>query len=115
DTHLSSNYIWSGQEEARGGGGRVAMGAPKQKWTSEEEEALRAGVEKHGAGKWRTIQKDPEFSRCLSTRSNIDLKVLLLPPPKTPPPPPPLPPFPRTPPSSSVPAPFRSFRVLRFS
>ncbi|KAG6484062.1 single myb histone 4-like [Zingiber officinale] len=50
------------------------MGAPKQKWTSEEEEALRAGVDKHGAGKWRTIQKDPEFSRCLSTRSNIDLK-----------------------------------------
>ncbi|WOL20392.1 hypothetical protein Cni_G29197 [Canna indica] len=50
------------------------MGAPKQKWTAEEEEALRAGVDKHGAGKWRTIQKDPEFSRCLSTRSNIDLK-----------------------------------------
>ncbi|XP_042395321.1 single myb histone 4-like [Zingiber officinale] len=50
------------------------MGAPKQKWTSEEEEALRAGVDKHGAGKWRTIQKDPEFSHCLSTRSNIDLK-----------------------------------------
>lgn len=51
------------------------MGAPKQKWTSEEEEALRAGVDKHGAGKWRTIQKDPEFSHCLATRSNIDLKV----------------------------------------
>lgn len=50
------------------------MGAPKQKWTSEEEEALRAGVEKHGVGKWRTIQKDPEFSHCLATRSNIDLK-----------------------------------------
>lgn len=52
------------------------MGAPKQKWLAEEEEALRAGVEKHGAGKWRTIQKDPEFSHCLSSRSNIDLKVL---------------------------------------
>ncbi|KAH7686456.1 Myb domain-containing protein [Dioscorea alata] len=50
------------------------MGAPKQKWTSEEEEALRAGVDKHGAGKWRTIQKDPEFSHLLATRSNIDLK-----------------------------------------
>ncbi|XP_008806863.1 single myb histone 4-like isoform X1 [Phoenix dactylifera] len=50
------------------------MGAPKQKWTPEEEEALRAGVDKHGAGKWRTIQKDPEFSHCLATRSNIDLK-----------------------------------------
>ncbi|KAK1666680.1 hypothetical protein QYE76_054839 [Lolium multiflorum] len=50
------------------------MGAPKQKWTSEEEEALRRGVLKHGAGKWRTIQKDPEFSPVLSSRSNIDLK-----------------------------------------
>ncbi|EES01351.1 single myb histone 4 [Sorghum bicolor] len=50
------------------------MGAPKQKWTSEEEDALRAGVRKHGAGKWRTIQKDPEFSPVLSSRSNIDLK-----------------------------------------
>ncbi|KAK1264827.1 Telomere repeat-binding factor 4 [Acorus gramineus] len=50
------------------------MGAPKQKWTTEEEEALRAGVDKHGAGKWRTIQKDPEFSNYLSARSNIDLK-----------------------------------------
>uniref|UniRef100_A0A1D1ZC55 Histone H1 n=1 Tax=Anthurium amnicola TaxID=1678845 RepID=A0A1D1ZC55_9ARAE len=50
------------------------MGAPKQKWTAEEEEALRAGVSKHGAGKWRTIQKDPDFSRCLASRSNIDLK-----------------------------------------
>jgi hypothetical protein len=53
------------------------MGAPKQKWTSEEEEALRRGVLKHGAGKWRTIQKDPEFSPVLSSRSNIDLKVLI--------------------------------------
>ncbi|KAL5986307.1 hypothetical protein ACLOJK_014640 [Asimina triloba] len=52
------------------------MGAPKQKWTSEEEEALVAGVNKHGAGKWRTIQKDPEFGHCLAARSNIDLKVL---------------------------------------
>ncbi|KAK1257301.1 Telomere repeat-binding factor 4 [Acorus gramineus] len=50
------------------------MGAPKQKWTAEEEEALIAGVDKHGAGKWRTIQKDPEFSHYLSARSNIDLK-----------------------------------------
>ncbi|KAL4194521.1 hypothetical protein AMTRI_Chr05g69050 [Amborella trichopoda] len=50
------------------------MGAPKQKWTSDEEDALRAGVDKHGAGKWRTIQKDPEFSQWLSARSNVDLK-----------------------------------------
>lgn len=50
------------------------MGAPKQKWTAEEEAALKAGVVKHGAGKWRTILKDPEFSGILSLRSNVDLK-----------------------------------------
>ncbi|XP_026661766.2 single myb histone 6-like [Phoenix dactylifera] len=50
------------------------MGAPKQKWTAEEEAALRAGVVKHGAGKWRTILKDPEFSGILRLRSNVDLK-----------------------------------------
>ncbi|GMH17922.1 hypothetical protein Nepgr_019763 [Nepenthes gracilis] len=53
---------------------RVVMGAPKQKWTSEEEAALKAGVLKHGAGKWRTILKDPEFSGVLYLRSNVDLK-----------------------------------------
>lgn len=51
------------------------MGNPKQKWTSEEEEALRAGVAKHGTGKWKDIQRDPEFNPFLSSRSNIDLKV----------------------------------------
>ncbi|XAR72965.1 hypothetical protein NMG60_11019786 [Bertholletia excelsa] len=50
------------------------MGAPKQKWTPEEEAALKAGVAKHGAGKWRTILKDPEFSGVLYLRSNVDLK-----------------------------------------
>ncbi|KAG9142247.1 hypothetical protein Leryth_007676 [Lithospermum erythrorhizon] len=50
------------------------MGAPKQKWTPEEEEALKAGIIKHGAGKWRTILKDPEFSSILCLRSNVDLK-----------------------------------------
>ncbi|KAG8645668.1 telomere repeat-binding factor 1 [Manihot esculenta] len=50
------------------------MGAPKQKWTAEEEAALKAGVIKHGAGKWRTILKDPEFSGVLYMRSNVDLK-----------------------------------------
>ncbi|XP_076904159.1 telomere repeat-binding factor 1-like [Bidens hawaiensis] len=50
------------------------MGAPKQKWTAEEEAALKAGVVKHGAGKWRTILKDPEFSSVLYLRSNVDLK-----------------------------------------
>ncbi|CAI9104258.1 OLC1v1002893C1 [Oldenlandia corymbosa var. corymbosa] len=50
------------------------MGAPKQKWTPEEEAALKAGVIKHGPGKWRTILKDPEFSGVLCLRSNVDLK-----------------------------------------
>ncbi|KAL9267429.1 Telomere repeat-binding factor 1-like protein, partial [Drosera capensis] len=50
------------------------MGAPKQKWTAEEEAALKAGVQKHGSGKWRTILKDPEFSGILYLRSNVDLK-----------------------------------------
>nr|CAD1824218.1 unnamed protein product [Ananas comosus var. bracteatus] len=50
------------------------MGAPKQKWTAEEEAALKAGVVKHGSGKWRTILKDPEFSGILCSRSNVDLK-----------------------------------------
>lgn len=52
------------------------MGAPKQKWTAEEEAALKAGVLKHGAGKWRTILKDPEYNGVLYLRSNVDLKVL---------------------------------------
>lgn len=51
------------------------MGAPKQKWTPEEEAALRAGVEKYGPGKWRAIQKDSKFGPCLTSRSNVDLKV----------------------------------------
>lgn len=51
------------------------MGAPKQKWTHEEEAALRTGVEKYGPGKWRAILRDPILSSCLSSRSNVDLKV----------------------------------------
>jgi hypothetical protein len=53
------------------------MGNPKQKWTAEEEEALRAGVAKHGTGKWKDIQRDPQFNVHLASRSNIDLKVTL--------------------------------------
>ncbi|KAK1641756.1 hypothetical protein QYE76_059561 [Lolium multiflorum] len=53
---------------------RERMGAPKQKWTAEEEAALKAGISKHGTGKWRTILKDPEFSSILRYRSNVDLK-----------------------------------------
>lgn len=50
------------------------MGNQKQKWTSEEEDALLAGVNKHGPGKWKNILKDPDFAPSLTHRSNIDLK-----------------------------------------
>ncbi|KAK8584876.1 hypothetical protein V6N13_138821 [Hibiscus sabdariffa] len=50
------------------------MGNQKQKWTAEEEEALLAGITKHGPGKWKNILKDPEFAPFLTHRSNIDLK-----------------------------------------
>ncbi|KAK9844259.1 hypothetical protein WJX74_000094 [Apatococcus lobatus] len=49
-------------------------GPPKQKWTSEEETALREGVSKYGIGKWRLIQKDGAFAGVLQSRSNVDLK-----------------------------------------
>ncbi|KAK9756141.1 hypothetical protein RND81_01G076500 [Saponaria officinalis] len=50
------------------------MGAPKEKWTAEEEAALQAGVRKHGPGKWQTILRDPDFMHVLTSRSNVDLK-----------------------------------------
>lgn len=50
------------------------MGAPKLKWTSGEEAALKAGVAKYGVGKWSTILKDPDFAPILRSRSNVDLK-----------------------------------------
>eukprot|EP00252_Welwitschia_mirabilis_P022137 TRINITY_DN5902_c0_g1_i1.p1 TRINITY_DN5902_c0_g1~~TRINITY_DN5902_c0_g1_i1.p1 ORF type:complete len:269 (-),score=37.81 TRINITY_DN5902_c0_g1_i1:284-1090(-) len=50
------------------------MGAKKLKWTEEEEKALRLGVEQYGAGKWRTILKDPVLGAVLAARSNVDLK-----------------------------------------
>ncbi|KAF8093652.1 hypothetical protein N665_0381s0012 [Sinapis alba] len=50
------------------------MGAPKHKWSQEEESALRSAVVKHGPGRWRTILKDPDFSQVLYLRSNVDLK-----------------------------------------
>ncbi|KAI3860909.1 hypothetical protein MKX03_033594 [Papaver bracteatum] len=46
----------------------------KLKWTLPEEEALRSGVNKHGAGKWKTIVTDPEFGPYLVSRTNVDLK-----------------------------------------
>ena len=39
----------------------------------EEERALRDGVQKYGAGKWRAIQLDPTFGLALNHRSNVDL------------------------------------------
>lgn len=53
------------------------MGNPKVKWTSEEEDALKAGVTKHGSGRWKNILRDPEFALVLINRSNIDLKVCI--------------------------------------
>lgn len=61
-------------EERKSGGG---MGIQKQKWRTEEEETLKAGVAKYGAGKWKHILTDPEFALFLTHRSNIDLKVHL--------------------------------------
>ncbi|CAI8607980.1 unnamed protein product [Vicia faba] len=50
------------------------MGNQKLKWTQEEEDALIAGIDKHGTGKWKTILVDPQFAHLLTSRSNIDLK-----------------------------------------
>ncbi|XP_026453916.1 uncharacterized protein LOC113355304 [Papaver somniferum] len=46
----------------------------KLKWTLPEEAALKSGVDKHGAGKWKNIVSDPEFGPCLVSRTNVDLK-----------------------------------------
>lgn len=66
------------ETERRGGNRSIEMGNQKLKWTAEEEEALLAGVRKHGPGKWKNILRDPEFAEQLSNRSNIDLKVLII-------------------------------------
>ncbi|KAL6495936.1 hypothetical protein OROGR_030499 [Orobanche gracilis] len=50
------------------------MGNRKLKWTAEEEDALMAGIAKHGAGKWKSILVDAEFAHILANRSNVDLK-----------------------------------------
>lgn len=55
-----------------------AMGHQKMKWTSDEEEALRAGIDKYGIGRWKNILKDPDFGPSLTSRSNIDLKVFFI-------------------------------------
>ncbi|KAL3632939.1 hypothetical protein CASFOL_025923 [Castilleja foliolosa] len=50
------------------------MGNRKQKWTEEEEDALKAGVAKHGPGKWKIILVDSELGPKFMNRSNVDLK-----------------------------------------
>ncbi|XVF25169.1 hypothetical protein REPUB_Repub13aG0190100 [Reevesia pubescens] len=47
------------------------MGNQKQKWTAEEEEALLAGVAKHGPGKWKNILKDPDFAPSLTSAPTL--------------------------------------------
>ncbi|KAL6227494.1 hypothetical protein ACLB2K_001451 [Fragaria x ananassa] len=42
-------------------------------WTSKEEEALAAGVQKHSAGNWKTILKYSKFARYLAQKSSSDL------------------------------------------
>ncbi|KAL7605044.1 single myb histone 1 [Lactuca sativa] len=44
------------------------------RWTLEEENALRAGVDKYGTGKWMKILTDEDLAPCLIARTNIDLK-----------------------------------------
>ncbi|KAH0856676.1 hypothetical protein HID58_084937 [Brassica napus] len=58
----------------KNGEGEGEFSFQSSKWTPEEEAALKAGVLKHGTGKWRTILSDPHFSSVLKSRSNVDLK-----------------------------------------
>lgn len=51
------------------------MGRDYFKWSAEEEAAVRAGIAKHGVGKWQTILNDPEFSTVLVLGTNVDIKV----------------------------------------
>lgn len=59
--------------------GLEMLGHRKNKWTVEEEEALLAGIAKHGSGKWSNIVDDPEFAAQLLDRTNINLKVSKIP------------------------------------
>eukprot|EP00235_Prasinoderma_singulare_P003941 CAMPEP_0119183536 /NCGR_PEP_ID=MMETSP1315-20130426/64387_1 /TAXON_ID=676789 /ORGANISM="Prasinoderma singularis, Strain RCC927" /LENGTH=394 /DNA_ID=CAMNT_0007177917 /DNA_START=29 /DNA_END=1213 /DNA_ORIENTATION=+ len=49
-------------------------GSRRLRWSVAEEQALRDGIAKFGLGKWRAIQKDPNFGPILTIRSNVDLK-----------------------------------------
>jgi len=60
---------------ARGARPRSGRGrARKEKWTEDENQALRQGVELFGTGKWFQIKQDPRFADVLRKRTNIDLK-----------------------------------------
>jgi len=60
----------SGGARPRSGGARPR----KEKWTEQENQALRQGVELFGTGKWFQIKQDPRFADVLQKRTNIDLK-----------------------------------------
>lgn len=49
---------------------------PRHPWTTEEENALREGVLRHGVGNWAKIRDDPDFSFHLNpkVRDNVALK-----------------------------------------
>lgn len=54
-----------------------ATGTPRKrlKWSEDEVQALRQGIEKYGAGKWQYILKDPVlFSSFHAQRTSVDLK-----------------------------------------
>merc|ERR1712167_71076 len=59
---------------ARGTQGPGRVRTKKEKWTKEENQALRDGVELFGTGKWYHIKQDPRFADVLRKRTNIDLK-----------------------------------------
>ena len=45
----------------------------RHRWLAAEEADLRAGVAKHGKGRWRRILDDPAYS-FKNSRTNVDLK-----------------------------------------
>jgi hypothetical protein len=49
------------------------------RWSEEEEEALQLGVRLYGEGKWKRILTDTALAKYFVDRSNVDLKVVLLP------------------------------------
>ncbi|CAD7700838.1 unnamed protein product [Ostreobium quekettii] len=56
-----------------GVGMKRATGRAYNVWTAGEEDALRAGVRRHGVGAWETIRQDEEYP-ALRKRSGVQLK-----------------------------------------